>query len=396
MIKRSIKIELMTCFMLVSTSSLADGVIDFDPYVNSDITYDDNLFRFSSDAEAESSGYSKSDVVKTIGAGVEAKLSLSRQLISLSAELNQNRYNQNSFLDNNGKSLNLGWNWQLGSDVYGVLSTSNTESISGFDNNNDRLKNSRVINKKHADINWNFLPSWVLHATREYSDLKNDQASYQYLDREDDTYEVGVQYSNPLGTQLGLFYRIVDSDYQKSPNTFFYGTARTQEQLGVTMAWMPSQKTRVNGQVSQTKFNRENGLQKDFNGVNQRWNITYLLTEKTNVNLTAYKEASSVDDFFASYVEYTGLGAKATWNATSKVSFSGGLSYEEREFLGNSLTGVPSNADDQSRRANLSMVYKPTDKALIQIRYSSEKREASTPTSSFQFNNINFFAQYNF
>jgi exopolysaccharide biosynthesis operon protein EpsL len=395
-----LRLHVLSCFFIISASAVAEGVVDFNPYIYTGLTYDDNLFRFSSDKEANAaSGYAKSDVVKKLGVGVDANLHLSRQLVTLSADLSQNRYNNNAFLDNNGKSLSLGWSWRLGSDIYGKISTSKSESISGFDNNNDRVRNARTVNNKHADINWDFLPSWTLHASHEYVDLNNDQTSYQYLNREDDIYEAGIRYSNPLGTQVGLYYRKADSDYLDRLNTlygFYYGTARAQKQVGVTMAWLPSQKTKISGQVSKVNFKRESGLQKDFNGINQRWNFTYLLSGKSNIVLTAYNEATSVDDLFASYVEYKGFSVKPTWGATSKISITGVFSIEDREFLGNSLTGVPSRANDRTERASVSMAYKPIDKALIQIGYSNEKRDANIENNSYRFNNINFIAQYVF
>jgi hypothetical protein len=42
------------------------------------------------------------------------------------------------------------------------------------------------------------------------------------------------------------------------------------------------------------------------------------------------------------------------------------------------------------------MAYKPIDKALIQIGYSNEKRDANIENNSYRFNNINFIAQYVF
>lgn len=385
----------------LSASQLyAEGMLDMQPYVRAGILYDDNLFRFASKAEAQSAGFSKlSDSVKTLDAGIQTNLRLSRQLFRLNASINDNQYNQYTFLDNTGKAYGLTWNWQLGDDVFGDLSTSRTQSIAGFNDNDIVLRNLRTFKRQRASANWNVLSSFTLYANQENSVLDNEELTFQSLDREDDSYEVGARYQSTSGTQFGLFYRFLASDYVNRTGTtaLIFGRKNEQKQYGVNLAWLPSVKTRLSGQVSHIAFTREDALQDDFNGLNHRWNLDYALSAKTNLGLTAYRELASVDDLLSTYVLFKGAGANVGWNLTSKLNMSGSYGVGKREFLGgSSIFSAVVAREDNTKRLGFNIDYQPTTHAALQLRIADEERESNISSQAYRFQSIHFIGQYNF
>ena len=94
------------CLLLLSAPSFAEGMIDIKPYISTSVNYDDNVFRFSSPEQAKASlgSNNRSDYVKALNLGVDVNLRLSRQLVSLTANINKNKYSRFSNLDNTGKA----------------------------------------------------------------------------------------------------------------------------------------------------------------------------------------------------------------------------------------------------------------------------------------------------
>lgn len=382
------------------SQSYAEGMVELQPYVRAGVLYDDNLFRFASKREAEAAGFNEqSDRVNTLDAGAQLNLRISRQLIRVNAGINDNKYNRYDFLDNTGKSYGITWDWRLGNDVFGDLSTSHSQSIAGFSDNDIIVRNLRTFKRQRASINWNVLSTWTLYSIAEYSDFENEEAVFQPLDREDDSYEVGTRFQTTSGTQVGLFYRYLKSDFINRVGTtaLIFGRENEQDQYGLNLAWLPTLKTRFTGQISTIRFTRENALQNNFNGLNQRWNLDYALSGKTSLGMTAYRELTSVDDLLSTYVLFKGAGANANWNATSKLNFNASYGVGKREFLGgSSVFSVPVEREDNTKRFGLNMAYAPTEHASLQLRYVNEDRVSNITSFEYQFQSINLIGQYSF
>lgn len=401
MLNRSCKIISIGGLLFLSSAASAEGIVDIKPYASANINYDDNVFRFSSPEQAKAALGSSdtSDIVKRIDLGVVVNLRLSRQLLTAASSINESQYNRFKNLNNTGQSNSLRWSWRLGNDVYGELSASKSEAVAGFNETKSPVKNLRTSSRQLASINWNFKPDWSLNASREYVQLENALASSSALDREDEIYETGVRYQNQLGTQLGLAYRVANS---KFPNrTGFaqsvFGNDSTQKDIIVTAAWLPTAKTRISTQISQVSLERKDSPQHNFNGVSQRWSLDQALTNKANINLTAYQAVSPVDDVVSTYVQTKGVNISPAWNVTSKIGLHGSLGYEQRTYLGSA--GILFNVTDrhdESMLANLALNYAPTIKSVVQVQYQGEKRTSNAGNSGYQFNNLNFSLRYDY
>lgn len=387
--------------LFFSLASSAEGIIDIKPYVSTNISYDDNVFRFSSPEQAKAVlGTSEaSDTVKQVDLGVAVNLRLSRQLVTAATSVNESTYNRFENLNNTGKTNSLRWSWRIGNDVYGELSTSKSEAIAGFNETRTPLKNLRTSSRQLASINWNLQPDWTLSASREHVQLDNALTSSSIYDREDDIYESGIRYQNPAGTVLGLSYRIADSMYRNRTGftQSIFGNESTQKDIIVSAAWVPTGKTRISTRVSRVSLDRKDSSQRDFNGFSQRWMLDESLTGKTSVNLAAYQEVSPVDDVLSTYVKIKGWSINPTWDATSKIRVRTGFSYEERTYLGSAGISF-NNIDryDESKLYNFSVIYAPTFRSLVQLQYQGEKRTSNSGNEGYQFNNLNLSLRYDY
>lgn len=395
------KIHLCCLMSLLPLSALAEGIIDIKPYISAGVNYDDNLFRFSSPAQAKAAlGTSDaSDVVKRLELGVLINLRLSRQLIGLSSSLSENKFDRFNYLDNKGKANSLRWDWRLGSNFYGELSASESEAIAGFNETRSAVKNLRTVGRQFASINWNFKPDWTIYASREQVALDNESANSRVLNREDEIIEGGIRFLSPLNTQLGLAYRIADATFpnRTGPIELVFGDASSQKEAIVTAAWMPGAKTRISTRLSHVNLKRNISSGRDFNGFSQRFGLDYQATDKVNFNLAAYQVVSPVDDVVSTYVKSKGVDISPRWDITSKVILSGNLAYSESIYLGSADTSSNNNErQDESMQAGLTLMYTPTQKSLVQLQYQGEKRTSNIVNGDYKFNNINFLVRYSF
>lgn len=389
------------CFLFLSTSSFAEGIVDIKPYISTSLSYDDNVFRFSSPDQAKAAlGSSKmSDVVTRLELGAELNLRLSRQLISLTASANENKYSHFTNLDNTGSANSLRWDWLLGSNLHGVLAISKNKAIAGFNETRNAIKNIRTSEQQSASINWDFHPDWTLYLNGDRIDLKNGANSSAQLDREDTILETGFRYHSPLGTQLGLSYRLADASFPNRSGLIktFFGTESSQEEVALSAAWLPAPKTRLSTRLSHVNLVRKDSQLSDFNGFNQRWNLDYSATSKVNFNLSAYQYLSPIDDVVSTYVETTGIEINPTWAITSKISLRANLAYSENAYIGSAATSSNNTERlDTSKQAGASLLYTPTLKSLLQLQYTGEKRSSNSTNQDYQFNNINVFFRYSF
>ena len=394
------------CLMLLAGLAHAEGIIDIRPYVGTNISYDDNVFRFSSPSQAQQAFGSSAtgDTITRLDIGLDANVRLSRQQLRLSAALSESRYNRFDLLDNTAKSALLAWDWQLGNDFFGVLSASKNESIAGFNEIRSAVKNLRTVERQTASVNWRFHPDWTAYASREQSTTDNELPSFASLNRESNTTEAGMRYNNPLGTQLALSYRLIDSEFPNRSGftAVLFGDESVQSAVTLEAAWLPSAKTRISTKLSRVKIDYEDSPQREFSGFNQRVDIGHTLTSKVTLNASVYKEVEPIDDILSTYVEATGISFNPSWAISSKLVLRGGVGYQDREYLGS--TGFVSNGfftaaddrNDSSKSANLALSYVPSLKSLIQVQYQAEKRESSLNNQSYQFNSLSFVARYTF
>ena len=389
------------CLLLMSMSSFAEGIIDIKPYIGTSIHYDDNVFRFSSPDQAKAAlgSSNMSDLVKQLDLGVEVNLRLSRQLVSFTSSVNENKYSRFSNLDNTGNSIGLRWDWRMGNDFYGVLSASKTDAIAGFNETKSPIKNNRATDKQSASINWNVLPDWTLYLKGERINFNNEAISSIQLDREDQIIESGIQYQSQSGTQLGLTYRMVDASFPNRTGLIktLFGSESSDKEVALNVAWLPTSKTRISTRLSHVNLVRKDSQLSDFNGFNQHWGLDYAATSKVNLNLIAYQDLSPIDDVVSTYVKTTGIEVNPSWNITSKVVLRGNLSYAENAYIGSAaISNNNIERLDASTQAGLSLIYTPTLKSLLELQYTGEKRTSNISAAAYQFNNFNILFRYGF
>lgn len=383
---------LIGCFLLYSTNAVAEGLIDITPYVSTSVNYDDNLFRLASDE--------KSDVVKRLEFGLDMNVRLSQQVIALSANINENKYNEFDLLDNTGSNYRLVWNWRLGSHLFGELSSRQTKAITSFNEIRNTVNNLTTSTRQRASVNWRFHPSWVVTASRESGEYANDLATAATLDRDDEVYETAIRYQSQTGSEVGLSYRVVDNTYPGRVGNFklIFGDENQQKDIALSVVWQPTVKTRLNAQLTKIDLSYQDLPNREFNGLSKTLDFDYLVTDKTRVNVSVFRQLSPVDDLVSTFIERAGLRVTPTLAITSKSSLQGSLGYVSIDYLGSSgfLNNLSDRREETSNTRSLAFNYQASNKLFARLQYESEKRDSNILNLDYTYNSFNLLFKYTF
>ena len=119
------------------------------PYVAAAASYDSNLFRLSSDAEAERllGTTQLSDTFYTVEAGLDGEFDVSQQNFVIDGYVYRNLYDRYSFNDYTGAEVDLTWNWKVAERWEGELGYLYDRGLQDYANQRNDIKNIRTRNK---------------------------------------------------------------------------------------------------------------------------------------------------------------------------------------------------------------------------------------------------------
>ena len=387
---RAACLAMLSASLLASAEGLAEGLIDIKPYVAATATYNDNLFRVSGADEARTvlGTDVMSDTTRRIEAGIDVDWKISRQHLLLGLNLNRSQFNRFNFLDNNGNSKKLAWDWTIGSHLGGEVSASESKSLSGFTEINNPARNERTSKKNLIGVNWDLHPRWRLHAQRDESEYENSLAIYRSSDRKDVAHETAAQYATPAGNLISLSARETTSEYlaRDAFSTFVFGNGNRQLDQALNFSWQLDGKTRVNGRFARTERKYEELSQRNVKTWAGRLGADWQPTGKTTLSVSAVRDIYAVDDIAATYVRSDALSFSPAWAATAKLKIQARASYEKRSYQGDPgyLLGALPQREDKLESADLTVSYALDEKVQTQMTWQKESRDSSTPGGGYR------------
>lgn len=385
----------MICFMPVHAS--AEGMINLVPFVSTDVTLDDNVFRFGSKeiARVTFGDSQRSDVIKRVDLGLNSTINLSRQVFRLNADVAESRYAHFTLLDNQASNYGAFWDWRLGNLLSGTLGMSESTGLAGFAEIRNAVKNIRTIETKSASVRYLFHPSWSVSASVNEQSQLNDAQSFQIGDREDTTKRVALTYRNAIDNAVELSYSQFETLFPNRGVSVF-GDSTIQDTLGVEITWNPDVQWRVSSLLAKVKVHYPEDSRFDVQGNNLRTSLTYSPTSKTSLSASIYKDISPLQDLFSTFVDTRGVRVNPSWQITSKLNLNGQIAVEHREFLGDPgvFSGNVGSRTDISRTRSLGLRYQVQRNTSLRLQYSGEDRSSTIADRTYEFNSLNFLVRY--
>lgn len=362
---------------------------DFSPYAYTRVLYDSNVFRLSDDVDADEVliGGSKDDTITHLGLGLTSDLKLSRQHLLFDLNLDRAVYNKNDELDHTAVNGRAVWSWLAGSQLSGNLGYRYKRELSSFTESDVRVKDMRTRGMVYLDAGYEFHPDWRLEGGVSYSDVTYQQRTN--LDREISTTQFEVQYKNTLNTKVGV--RFLHSSYDLKADIDDY----EEDEISGVLYWEGSGKSALEARLGYIDLSYKNAEDRDFNGMSANLIYHWMLTGKTKLNISAWRETSSKDSEISTYVISQGVSIRPIWSATRIISLEGEAKYENEDFKGDNPTDGEQRSDD-TLLLRVSANWDPRRNIRVSLGYRMEHRDSNFNLRDFDDNQVSLSARVNF
>lgn len=351
----------------------------FTPYVYSEVLYDSNYFRTSSNAE--------SDEVVHLGAGLTADLKLSRQHVLLDVAFDQAKhstFDEYDYIQVNAKGT---WDWQVGNRWGGKLGHRYTRKSSSFENrvfssSGEEVFQLKDIRSTHANFfeaSYQALPDWVLKGALYY-----ENASYQqqkHLERDRKSHQFEMLYQNTLNTQIGWGVTYTTHDLPDRTND--YG----EREINGLFYWEGSGKSAFSVNLGFTDVNYKDRDERDYSGTTGRLTYHWALTGKTHLDISIWQETSSLDAEVESYVLTSGISILPTWSVSGKVTVFGELTKTDDDLE----TPGEEGRDYDTLLYRIGASWVPLDYLQMSFSYGGDERNSSI--SSLEYGSEQIYAR---
>ena len=394
----SLSLELFS--FTLPTYALEGDVIR--PYASMTYSYDDNLRRFNSKAQAlASTGSSKmSDTVMMTGVGIILDKEISRQRIYVDIGANKTSFDRNSELDNTGRDMKGRWDWELGNRLSGKMEITHKKAMVPFSEYRVQTGpslslNTRTQDRRTFEARWLFHPRWRARMAFSNSETEYSAEIQKVSNLEEDAYEIGVDYLSPSRSIVGVLYRHVKGT---KPTQIFLGRPISndydQDELKLNVDWAVTGKSKLQflGGLVDRKYDEVST--RDFRKFNMRGNFSWIPTGKTGVNLSIWKENNAQSYVTTSYTANTGASVMGSLYMTSKLTLQGNIRYEKRDFEGDVVFGQ--SRSDKDKNYSLALIYKPTLSFMLNASISHSARDSNNEFYGFDSNSIALTGQYEF
>jgi exopolysaccharide biosynthesis operon protein EpsL len=376
--------------------AMADPSDIFQPYVSNTVTYIDNLFYTSTSPRAVlPSGYVRDDVMNQATVGSAVNYALGRQLFKLDLSVTDNRFVNNTFMDNISSNNRAAWNWHLGRQLSGEVGYAYTRAMGGFTNTNYYGLNIITTNNAFANLNYTWHPRWKARANLNWQEYSNSASQRKILNQQIATALVGLDYMTPSNNSTGLQYSYTDGKYPDrtlGTGTLFDNKYR-QHSVNGLLTWKIAEKTRFVGNVGYLVRQNPDYSQRNFSGPTFDLTLSWTPTAKIMVALNGFRRLTSYADVTDNFIIAEGLNVSPIWQFSPKLALTAKFTWQTWDYSGDPgivTTTALSHRHDTITNGQVSLVYTPVPNAEITLGYMGAKRDATNTLNNYPYDyNVN-------
>jgi hypothetical protein len=332
-------------------------------------------------------GASKQDDINTGFAGLDGHWIAQRQSVDYDLEVDENRFERNSYLNNTSGTGKAVWNWSVASTLSGTLGADYTRALAGFTDSffyeRDNVDRAEYFGSGRYQIG----PRLAVYGNVSDADTTHSFASLRYNNFDMQSGKAGVEFATSLQNTFGWEYSYTHGHYP-DPNAILNGVHYDpdyDENTGEFVAkYVVSDKTQLSGDVGYLRRNYPNATLGAFSG--EIWHAKFLwqATEKTNVQVTAGRDLAAYLYAQSDYFVQDGISVTPTWKQTDKLTWSAILSWYRQNYITGAFSAASSSTALQSgsRQDNISvqqvsLTYTPFRFLLLDFIYHHELRGSS-------------------
>lgn len=372
----------LACALAATAQAQTDDTAPFYAGASLGYTHVSNIYRVNNGG-ALPAGTANSDNVTTAGllAGIDKRFG--RQHLTVDGTLQDNRYADNTTLNNRSYSLRSAFNWETVGDLSGTFSALTSRSLAQFNLGNG----AEQVTEKNTERNRDYSALVRLGVTSRYSleagyiKRSRDFSAPQY-DRfsfDQNTTSFGA-YAKPGGNlRLGVVARRTSGDYPRYP--IYSGAIRLgslqvdfkRDDIDLTAGWATSGTSQFNARIStsRVRYEPDNSPLRDFNGTTGALNWSWQATGKINLGVQFVRDTGQ-----ETLINTTDVNRIYTsWQLNSGYALTGKLSLNAN--AGTSRSHRDDGTFDNERSYGLGLRWAYSRSLSLACQYNHASRDSS-------------------
>ena len=375
MIRRLFLIPAALLALAVAGTASADQWDAFNATVSYAWLHDDNLFRLSDGVSVTTP---RSDNIYTLGFVGTFDQTISRQKLHADVTLQDSRYQNHSFLNNQPYTVGGAWLWELGNSLSGQLRHLSTRNISSFENLQTIVRNVYTTRTDSASIRLRVHPDWFVEAFVQ--DYAATQSYYSTWDVDVRETRLSVLHQRPNGDQIEVRASRRLGSYPNHGNGIDYQFE--EQQLDAVLTMVLTGASSVNASFGRLRRTNPNAPERDFTGQIGRLAWIWLPTGRLSLTASIERSLGAKEDLLSSFALTDTLHLGATWAATEKIQLQASLDRWRSDFRGDPGVippGLAPQRQDNGRSFSLGASYQILRSLQASAQLSSIRRDTAHP-----------------
>lgn len=405
--------------LLVALPALMPSMAETSPWylgAAQNFTHESNLYRVR-DSETLVSPFSKADTVSTTSLLGGLDQQWGRQHLGATASVRNNRYQNNSHLDNTSYSLNTNLDWETIERLSGRISLASDQNLAQF---NSRDSNGQLITRRNVVRSDQFdaiarlgsVTRLTLEAGAGYRQVDYSAREYDARDNRQTYGSLGVRWRPNPALQFGSAFRLTNGRYPHFPATNGTGgydpdTYRRTD-LDLTANWTPSGATNLSLRLSPTRTRYDRDTARNLSGLTGLLRGDWQPGGKLRLSAKLSRDNGQSADvynlgiFGQGVVDFgrttTALQLSAAYEASAKVSLNASAGQAHRSLVDTRLLNgnVLSTAagSDTTTTLSLGTRWTPLRWVLVGCDINQDQRRSSSALSwAYSSTSLGCYAQ---
>jgi exopolysaccharide biosynthesis operon protein EpsL len=372
------------------------------------VRHDSNLFRLSNSEDTEKTlGTSdKSDTVTQLEAGMHAAIPISQQQLVFDASVNNNHFNNFSFLNYTGYRAQGAWQWSLGSQWSGDIGYGRSQYLANLADLQAPIRDMITVDHAFAGARYALTPRWRVRGELDGSHYRHNDSSRSSLDSNVATGTFGVDYVSPITNfsgspnTVGAQVKVTRSNFPNQQLVESSEVDNDYRQITVSAVadWQITGKSHIEGQLGYTTLHHDELSQRNFSGATGRLGYDWAVGAKTLLNVTAWREIQRYEDVASNYVLSRGISFGPSWSPTSKLVFQAKWLHDDRDYLGDPGFALQTGPQrkDTFHGTVVAAGYSPRRNTKLSMSWEHGIRDSNIFGKDYDYNAVSANVQLNF
>ena len=304
----------------------------------------------------------------------------------MQAQVADNRYAQNTNLNNVSSIDKAAWNWGLGSVLSGQVGAEYTHSLLSYVNAIVYDRNTYQQTQYFAAGRYQVGPRWALYAGVLDANLTVENALSKYNDYRRKTVDMGTELETGSQDSFGFDYRYTDARY---PNAIVISQSAfdpdyREDRVRFLAKRVLTEKTTVDLSAGVLKRSYGNSVIGSFSGPIWRGALGWQATEKIQLVVAVWRDLQAALTDATNYYRTTAESIAPTWTPSEKIAVSIFVSHEDQRYIGSDAASPTQVGRQDTLNSQLvSLAYTPIRALIFDLSYGHEQRDSNVPVRAY-------------